>query len=224
MPLNLKLYFNYVKLNTMEFYNTDSPATAYFVEDSFVLRGTRSFDPAAYSWTSNRACLYMSFNFIGGIVSLNVYDDEAGAYSHQYDSQSVEGLEEFLASVEADYNVTLPKPFLELPAKFFSLAKESFYIEVNLDEDPKNAYVYCDQCGDTNGNSFIGFYFPAINENTPATLATGWDYGCFGGEKISGELELVKKEATELLNRAMNAADISASNEIKAFITKLEKV
>lgn len=203
----------------MEFYN-DTTATKYFQDESFVLRGERSQDPVTREWTFEEVVIDLRFNFFGGDISITAYDKTVRAYTYEFRSTSVKGLQEFLAKVEKDFDKTLPKTFHKLPVEFLALADKGFFVDVDLADEADWESRYCETCGDTSQDQLSAFYFPEINKSNPATFAVGWTYGCYGGTKVTFN----DKEAYELLLRAKEAAEIIASLEIHEFIAKLEKV
>jgi hypothetical protein len=204
----------------MEFYTDETIATKYFQDDSFVLRGERSQDPVTRKWTFEEVVLNLRFNFFGGDVSISAYDRVAQAYTYEFNSTSSKGLEKFLLKIEKDFNKTLPKSFYELPVEFLALSNQGFSVDVDLDNEPNWDYRHCEQCGDTSSNQLVAFYFPAINDKNPATFAVGWEYGCYGGTKVTFN----EKEAYDLLQRAREDAESIALAKINKFVTKLEKV
>lgn len=193
--------------------DTKSPAARFFIDESFTLVA-----PDANG--KNDAVLWMSFNFLPATLDLAVYDDRTKTYTHKFEGTTAADVIEFIQGIEADFGVSLPADFTELPTTFVALKDQSF--SLNLENERKGSI--CEACGDYNLEYIEAFYFPAINPFFPASIAAHWGYGCFGGESVFGTVEEAE-DAIELIDKSLNF--VERANELTmatSFITRLKAV
>lgn len=208
----------------MDFYKKDTPATNYFGDSSFPLRSAVSVDGKI---TEPEIRFWFSFDFMAGELHLNVYEDYTLKSSKTISPFTAGDLPLFVFEIRSEYGVRIPETYIHLFDKFLTLSYEGFGFDVNLDEGNSKVYI-CEQCGDYNENTIKGFYFPAVSPVEPASLAVGWDYGCYGGEKVAGPYEKVKDEVLELLSRAsredFEPLPVETKQALTEFIQKVNNV
>jgi len=199
----------------MEFYADDTPATRYFESLSFNLTPNQVD-------AEKQIVLFLSFHLGGTDANLSAYSYESRDYVHSFDAE-VSDAKTFLDSLETLYEVTIPAAFESSLRTFLELKENAFSIATDLEDDPDYSSRECEQCGDWNRNEFTGFYFPEIDASHPASLAIGHEFGCFGGEKITGNFSEVKDLAVAYTSRVIQySAETKAAAELTEFLKKIQ--
>lgn len=189
-------------------------AAGHFQDDSFEVRKGED--------RYGDAILWLSFRPSEGTMNMAVYDGAAKAYSHQLSSTDAGAVAGFIAAVEADYGVKVPRRFKKLSVDFLTLVGDSF----GVDEDVYLEAHDCELCGSDYGK-IEAFYFPPLTPGGAASLGVVDTYGCFGGESVFGDPADpdVADAAMEILDWAVkNGDDRSAVDAVKAFRTQLKAV
>jgi hypothetical protein len=185
----------------MEFYNDDSPATRFFTDQSIVLSGGREQDAVTREWTFTERIFYANYNFDDKSISLSIFDDEIRKYvlepSYVKDYATAENL---LRKIAAEYPKKVRvEDFLSKWKVFFTAMTDAVYVQSPITD----THNECGRCGDYNRDEFIFLYVPAVPGTAldEASLGVHWEYGCFGGIKISGTYEDEVEAVSELIQR-----------------------
>jgi hypothetical protein len=200
----------------MEFYSEDTPATHYFDGGSFNLTPN---EPDRYK----EVILHLTFDLVYQNLNLNVYSGLEGKYVHEFKGTNSE-VEKFFTELETIYDIRIPKKFSQKSKIFLTLKNQGFGISLDLDDNPNYDLRYCEQCGSTDSNELTGFYFPKINSEHPASLAIGYDFGCFGGDKCCGELDKVKVDVEKYIESVLRFTDPEAKLNVLEFFKKVKEL
>jgi hypothetical protein len=210
----------------VEFYD-DSPATKYFRDVSIVLSGGREQDAVTREWSFTERIFYANYCFSDKSISLAIFDDVTRnyvldtVYLQDY-SEAAELLQVIAGDYPGKINV---KGTLSQWKVYFTAMKEGDFIESPVSDIDGS----CGQCGDYNRDEFIFLYVPAVpgTDLDEASLGIHWDYGCFGGNKVTGVYDEVVEEVTEVLTRLEEVAKgkyKSAPKEALELLSKLAAV
>lgn len=205
----------------MDFFN-DTPAERFFQGDIFELRAPSSetaFDGASF---------FMDFYVAGLQLTLIAFDYQQDSETHVFHGATDEELEKFILQVETTYNVKIPNHFTNVPKWFLRGKVTGFQLEEVYLGDPadESVLIECETCNDYNTNAVTAYFFPSFRNIAPS-LAVGWDYGCFDGEREAGEdTQILRGKAVELLERAFTAAaeNEAAQKEVGKFLERLEGI
>ncbi len=191
-----------------------TPFAKHFQEKAFSLR---KYPLTAEDRFQKEATLHLSFWVELGTMSLGVYDDMEGRYTHEFKSTDPGAVAAFIAAVEHEYEVTIPMHFNELAQQYLTLVPQSFGVGGDLFERPRD----CEYCG-SNGNEIEAFYFPPIEEGGAPSLAVENRYGCYGWDAIYSDPRKKGVEGLLILDDALYGADDQAVIEaVQSFRGKL---
>jgi hypothetical protein len=208
----------------MEFYN-DSPATTFFTDESVLLSGGREQDEVTREWTFTERVFYANYHFDDKSISLSIFDDVTRSYvldpGYVKDYATAERL---LRQVAKEYPKKIQvKSFLAKWKVFFAAMDGG---AVAMGSRVTDFSESCDTCGDYNTDEFIFLYVPAVPGTalTEASLGLHWDFGCYGGMKISGVYEDVAESVTELALKMQDSTQDEYKDEVQVVIDTLSKV
>lgn len=175
----------------------------HFRDDSFEVRkGEDRYDDAI---------LWLSFRPIEGSLNMAVYDGAAKRYSHEFSSTRPQDVAGFIAQVEADFGVKVPRHFRKLSEEFLIHAAGSF----GVSEDVRLEAYDCEYCGYDYG-SIEAFYFPPLKPGDPASIGVSDSYGCYDSLQVFGDPADpdVLKEALSILDGGIRFGDDAAAVEL----------
>jgi hypothetical protein len=207
----------------VEFYN-DSPATNYFVDKSVVLSGERKQDAVTREWSFTERIFYANYYMEDMSLCFSIFDDVTRSYVLEpvYLTEYKEA-ESLLRDIAKQYPGKIQiKKFLTEWAVYFTAVEEAVFLHGKVSDIDGS----CGQCDDYNRDEFIFLYVPAV-PGTPLnepSLGIHWDYGCFGGTKITGVLEDVVDDVQALLPRMHEQAESKYKKDIQEMINILAKV
>lgn len=198
----------------MEFYD-DSPATKLFTSDAIVLSGGRKQDTVTRKWTFTERTLFVNYDFSGKYISISVFDDVSRAYvlGPVY-ATSYQQAKSVLMGLESEYPTKVDMvDYLSLWETFYAAMPETVWIEANVTDSTGT----CDQCGDTNVDTFAFLYVPAVpgSELSESSLCLQWEFGCFGGTKFTGTYDETVDDVRSLLGQMESKAKGNDKRSIK---------
>lgn len=207
----------------MEFYD-DMPATRFFVDSAVVLSGARKQDEVTREWEFTERILYTSYLFEDKSISISIFDDITREYvwKPQY-VKDYSTAERIIKEIAKEYPGKVKvKSLLSQWQVFYSAMEDAVFIESPVRDTDGS----CGQCDDYNRDEFIFLYVPAVpgTKLDQPSLGLHWDFGCFGGEKWSGEYEEVVEEVTSLTSRMHSSAEDQYRSTIEEVQKTLETV
>lgn len=196
-----------------EFYGDNNFPAAKMLEDvSVVLFGERGTDRSGASY-STEVVLYIEYNYVVKDISISIYDMGQGdvIYSKSF-TNPTQG-QVFLRGIAKEYpdRIDLNEIFSTWDL-FFKAAEKMVFISSTI----TNPDIYCETCNDIMRDEFEFLYVPAVPGSAldEASLYLHWEYGCLGGETLSGEYSEVADSMIANLSEMFRACEDEYKNDI----------
>lgn len=167
------------------------------------------------------ATIWLSFFPSRRSLSMDAYDGELSAITHNFASRNPEDVAGFIREVEAHYGTKVPEVFRTSVEDYLRHLEGALGFSAEISEPSE-----CEDCGPTI-NHLEAFYFPAFEEGGPASLAVQNYFGCQGSDEVYGDPAdpTVRDTALRILRSAAEKADRDHNDlEIKLFIENLEGI